>query len=95
MPRPGQERSKPRVLIAGTRQAVDVLSKVLGNDFELLSATSIAAALERLEEGVELVLCNVRFDDSRMFEFIHALRTPAADWLSYRIVEIFYIEHGA
>lgn len=78
MPRPGQERSKPRVLIAGTRQAIDVLSKVLGNDFELLSATSIAAALERLEEGVELVLCNVRFDDSRMFEFMHALHDGPA-----------------
>jgi response regulator RpfG family c-di-GMP phosphodiesterase len=73
-----EERSKPRVLIAGTRQAIDVLQEVLGSDFELLSATSIHEALYLLEPRIDLILCNVRFDDSRMFEFLHALQnTPA------------------
>jgi hypothetical protein len=74
----GQERSRPCVLIAGTQQAIDVLQAVLGRDFALLSATSIHEALYLLDPHVELILCNVRFDDSRMFEFLHALQsTPA------------------
>jgi response regulator RpfG family c-di-GMP phosphodiesterase len=73
-----EERSKPCVLIAGTREAIDVLQEVLGRDFELLSATSIHEALYLLDRQVDLILCNVRFDDSRMFEFLHALQgTPA------------------
>jgi CheY-like chemotaxis protein len=74
----GKERSRPRVLIAGTQQAIDILQEVLGGDFELLSATSINEALYLLEPQVDLVLCNVRFDDSRMFEFLHALQTAPA-----------------
>jgi hypothetical protein len=33
----------------------------------------VAEALKAVEGGVELVLCNVRFDDSRMFDFLGAL----------------------
>ena len=65
------ERS--RVLVAGTREAVDMARAVLGEEFELLTAYSVAEALERVRGGVELVLCNVRFDDSRMFDFLGAL----------------------
>jgi len=73
-----EERPRPRVLIAGTQQAIDVLREALGRDFELLSATSIHEALYLLDPRVDLILCNVRFDDSRMFEFLHALQsTPA------------------
>jgi len=73
-----EERSRPRVLIAGTQQAIDDLREVLGRDFEVLSATSIHEALDLLDPHVDLILCNVRFDDSRMFEFLHALQsTPA------------------
>ena len=73
-----EARPRPRVLIAGTQQAIDALQAVLGRDFELLSATSIHEALYLLDPPVDLILCNVRFDDSRMFEFLHALQsTPA------------------
>lgn len=73
-----EERSRPRILIAGTQQAIETLHGVLGDDFDLPSATSINEALYLLEPGVDLILCNVRFDDSRMFEFLHALQnTPA------------------
>lgn len=62
------------MLIAGTQQAIEVLQGVLGRDFEVLSATSIHEALYLLVPRVDLILCNVRFDDSRMFEFLHALQ---------------------
>jgi len=62
-----------RVLVAGTQDAVDTARAVLGGEFELAAAYSVAEALKEVEGGVELVLCNVRFDDSRMFDFLGAL----------------------
>jgi hypothetical protein len=62
-----------RVLVAGTQDAVDTARAVLGGEFELTAAYSVTQALKEVEGGVELVLCNVRFDDSRMFDFLGAL----------------------
>lgn len=62
-----------RVLVAGSQDAVDAARAVLGGEFELAAAYSVTEALKEVERGVELVLCNVRFDDSRMFDFLGAL----------------------
>lgn len=70
---PGLRLPKPRVLIAGTQHAIGVLQKVLADEFHITVATSIADALAK-SAAADLVMCNVQFDDSRMFEFVHALR---------------------
>jgi len=62
-----------RVLVAGTQDVVDAARAALGQDLELAAAYSVAEALKHVEGGVDLVLCNVRFDDSRMFDFLGAL----------------------
>jgi hypothetical protein len=62
-----------RVLVAGTQDAIDAARAALGEELELAAAYSVADALQQVEGGVELVLCNVRFDDSRMFDFLGAL----------------------
>ena len=62
-----------RVLVAGTQDVVDAARAALGTDLELAAAYSVAEALKQVEGGVDLVLCNVRFDDSRMFDFLGAL----------------------
>ena len=62
-----------RVLVAGTQDVVDAARAALGGDLELAAAYSVAEALKEVEGGVDLVLCNVRFDDSRMFDFLGAL----------------------
>ena len=62
-----------RVLVAGTQEVVDAARSALGDELELAAAYSVAQALTEVEAGVELVLCNVRFDDSRMFDFLGAL----------------------
>ena len=62
-----------RVLVAGTQDAVDTARAALGGELELAAAYSVTEALKEVEGGVELVLCNVRFDDSRMFDFLGAL----------------------
>ena len=62
-----------RVLVAGTQEVVDAARAALGDELELSTAYSVAEALNEVRGGVELVLCNVRFDDSRMFDFLGAL----------------------
>jgi hypothetical protein len=62
-----------RVLVAGTQDAIDAARAALGEELELAAAYSVAEALQQVAGGVELVLCNVRFDDSRMFDFLGAL----------------------
>jgi len=62
-----------RVLVAGTQDAVEAARAALGGELELATAYSVTEALKEVEGGVELVLCNVRFDDSRMFDFLGAL----------------------
>ena len=62
-----------RVLVAGTQEVVDAARAALGGELELATAYSVAEALREVQGGVELVLCNVRFDDSRMFDFLGAL----------------------
>ena len=62
-----------RVLVAGTQDVVDAARAALGRELELATAYSVTEALKAVEGGVELVLCNVRFDDSRMFDFLGAL----------------------
>ena len=62
-----------RVLVAGTQDVVDAARAAIGGELELAAAYSVAEALKQVEGGVDLVLCNVRFDDSRMFDFLGAL----------------------
>ena len=62
-----------RVLVAGTQDVVDAARAALSGELELAAAYSVAEALKQVEGGVDLVLCNVRFDDSRMFDFLGAL----------------------
>jgi hypothetical protein len=62
-----------RVLVAGTQDVIDAARAALGGELELATAYSVAEALTEVQGGVELVLCNVRFDDSRMFDFLGAL----------------------
>jgi hypothetical protein len=70
---------RPRVLVAGTKQGIASVREVLYDDCELVGAQSVAEALAAVERGVDLIICNVRFDDSRMFDFLGALAgRPAA-----------------
>ena len=62
------------MLVAGTQQAIETMHSIFGDELELIEARSIEEALARLDGSVELVICNVRFDESRMFNFLQALR---------------------
>jgi len=67
-------RKRPRVLVAGTADAIEALTRVLQGDADLVAAQSVKDALRELDSGTfDTIACNVRFDESRMFEFLQAV----------------------
>jgi hypothetical protein len=70
---------RPRVLLAGTAEAIEKFQALLGAEVEIIPARSVREALACADGDIDLILCNVRFDDSRMFDFLQALnKRPAA-----------------
>ncbi len=65
--------SSPRVLVAGTSVAVQNFTRALGSHAVVVPVYSVREALQIPLDGIDAVLCNVRFDESRMFEFLQAL----------------------
>lgn len=66
--------SKRRILVAGTADAVNFVGAVLGPVLECVSATTLSGALDLVDSNPSAILCNVRFDDSTMFDFVDAVR---------------------
>ena len=72
-------RTRPRLLVAGTPEAFATLGELLGEHLELVWASSVKEALGLVDSDIALVICNVRFDESRMFDFLHEMqKRPAA-----------------
>jgi hypothetical protein len=63
-----------RILVAGTQHAFELCRRLLGSDAEIVCAASLRDALAKLDPSISLIVCSVRFDESRMFEFLHALQ---------------------
>ena len=85
---PTMADAKPRVLVAGTELAIATCQRILRGEAQVVAARSVAQALERLEPAPDLIISSVRFDESRMFDFLQALRNRcAAPVLCCRIVE--------
>ena len=80
--------SRPRVLVAGTYDAIDALSQALGGEADLVAARSVKEALAELQRGsFDTIVCSVRFDESRMFEFLQAImeRKRAVRIVAFRV----------
>jgi hypothetical protein len=63
-----------RILVAGTQHAFDLCRRLRSEDADIVCAASLRDALAKVDASVSLILCSVRFDESRMFEFLHALQ---------------------
>jgi len=70
--------NKPLVLIAGTRPAVQTVQDLLGTEAECLPANSLDEALRRLQAHPDVIVCNVRFDESRMLDLLQAAKAEPA-----------------
>ncbi len=82
-------KAKARVLVAGTAGAVNAVHEALAHDdAHIVAAYSVREALERCAaEQFDVIACSVRFDESRMFEFLQAL-TVSEPPCSARIVAL-------
>jgi CheY-like chemotaxis protein len=67
--------AKPRVLVAGTELAIATCQRILGEEAQVVAARSVREALERLEPAPDLIICSVRFDESRMFDLLQEVRS--------------------
>ena len=74
----GVHRTRPRLLVAGTPEAFATLRALLGEHLELVWASSVKEALGLVDSDIALVICNVRFDESRMFDFLHEMQKRSA-----------------
>lgn len=64
----------PRVLVAGSPLAISTFTRLLGERVQLVFAESLEQAVAHLGDGLDLVICTARFDESRMFDLLEALR---------------------
>ena len=68
----------PRVLLADVVQGFASIERILDGDVTFVHATTLDEALEAMVE-VDLILCGVHFDDSRMFDLLrYAKASPEA-----------------
>jgi hypothetical protein len=67
-------RKRPRVLVAGTLDAIEIVVEALRGDADIVPARSVEEAVSRCGESqFDTIACDVRFDESRMFNFLQAL----------------------
>jgi len=65
---------KPRLLVAGTPRAIRTIRQMLGDEVECIAACSLDEAIHSIEAHPDMILCNVRFDESRMIELLSATK---------------------
>lgn len=82
---------RPRVLVAGTADAIEALVAALHGAAEVVPAKSVKEALAELDRRgpFDTIACSVRFDESRMFEFLQAVMerklTPRTRIIAFRM----------
>lgn len=70
--------SKPRLLVAGTPSAIEAVQHLLGSEVDYLPARSMDDALHGFEAHPDMIVCNVRFDESRMLNLLQAAKDAPA-----------------
>ncbi len=68
---------KPKVLVAGTAPAIETVQELLGSEVDTVAARSMREALRHLQADPDLIMCNVRFDESRMLELLQVVKASA------------------
>lgn len=65
-----EEKPQPRVLLAATEESAPALQRALRGIARLVVAYSEDEAMRLMGPDVGFVVCTLRFDDSRMLEFL-------------------------
>lgn len=67
------EKNKPHVLVAASPGSGHCVAKSLGNRFTSHTVSSLSEALLHYGPHIDLVVCSLCFDESRMFDFLRHL----------------------
>ena len=62
------------ILVAGTPDGIATVKHALGANFSYLPGHDVDQAVSCLSAHVDVIVCDVAFDSSRMFDFVHAVR---------------------
>ncbi len=65
---------KRKLLVAGTPSAIDKVQRLVGGEVDYLPAKSMDDALHGFEAHPDMIVCNVRFDESRMLNLLQAAK---------------------
>lgn len=70
--------NKPCILLASSPEAKIPLSNALADTYDLLPCHTQTEAISILNErssDIDLILCTLRFDDSRMYDFLQYVKS--------------------
>jgi hypothetical protein len=73
-----------KIVIADAREAIPLHNQILGPRYQLLTASEYTRACDIATEEVDLVVCGVHFDESRMFEFFSTVRRIPKPFVCFR-----------
>ncbi|PMB48677.1 hypothetical protein CEN41_00630 [Fischerella thermalis CCMEE 5330] len=65
-----------RILVADVRDGVKTLESVIGTSAKIIGTNTLNEAISLLKNDVDLIVCGIHFDESRMFDL---LRIAKAD----------------
>ena len=63
-----------KVLVAIRPEDADVMRHVFGDEFEVISCTTLAEAQAALGPDLTMIACGVHFDDGRMFDLLKQVK---------------------
>lgn len=72
-PQPARTAAKPRVLVADAPGALATIRAAIVEELELVPAFTFDEALRNVS-SVDMIISGLHFDDSRMFELLHAAK---------------------
>jgi hypothetical protein len=67
-----------RILIADLPAGVSALRRILAAHATVLGTSSLDEAIAAIGLGVDLIVCGIHFDESRMFDLLRRARAHAA-----------------
>jgi hypothetical protein len=74
-PSPIRKEPTGTLLIADVPEAMPILTNALEQYFHILPRTSWTGACSAVHQGIDLVLCGIGFEESKMFELLEYLRS--------------------
>jgi len=72
------EKNKPHVLVAASPSSGHSLAQTLHNRFTSHTVSSLSNAVTHYGLHIDLVVCSLCFDESRMFDFLRYLNARSA-----------------